>query len=164
MVEKNGFDEHKWKVKIYDEENKAFGHLYCVECHVQYSAKDKSENLVSIKNVFGNFKHKHIKTGQHYENYCRKRGIQQSASMKKNILEPVVYDHESEIQARKDIVTRLNKEHEGTKSPFEITGDNVPGPAKAFLHKVRCVVCFHSMELVPRMKNLEHNLLTHLAS
>lgn len=160
----NGFEDHGWRVRTWDEDSTVFGHLQCLECRVHYGAGANAGKGKFVKNLFNNFKFKHIKTDKHYSSYLLKRGIASQDTTKQDVITSVVLDHAAEIAKGEEIVKRLNDVYDGPKPPFTVTFPQTLGVIKAFLYKVRCTYCSHSFELVPRMKNLEHNLLTHLGS
>ncbi|CAM6127583.1 unnamed protein product [Calypogeia fissa] len=156
-----------YTIKSFDKNGKVVVLVHCGECHTNTggSKKDKMDKA-SIKSCFTNFRHHHMQSAKHMGAMAKNRGetvtsaeVKRQARAAQEHSKCVLDEHIAIVDEINSAQSQLNG-----SCPFEIRGDTLAEDVELSKFKVFCNVCFEHMILVPRQKNLQSNLESHVNS
>ncbi|CAM6101772.1 unnamed protein product [Calypogeia fissa] len=156
----------EWVVKSFDQKEKVVVLISCGECHSSMSCEKKGQlDKGSLKNCFNNFRNNHMGTAKHLGAMAKNRGESLTSAELKQKVKPAGENNKRVLGEHIAIVDDINSSQTASSiesAPFKILGDTSVESPKLSKYKIFCNVCCEHMVLVPRQRNLQANLDSHL--
>lgn len=163
-------EDMDWCVKSSDKNGAVVVGLWCGECQTNSNASIKGAvvDKTSIKTCFANFRNGHMPTSKHVNAMAKNRGERiDSTELKRRVqassetAKQVLGEHVAIVD---EINSSQSSESSAGTAPFEILGQLDAENIELSKFKIFCNICCEHMILVPRQRNLQSNLQSHVNS
>ena len=161
-----------WCVKSYDKSGTVVVGIWCGECQSNSNASRKGAivDKASIKTCFANFRNGHMVTSKHINSMAKNNGETLDSNELKRRVKAASETAKQVLDEHIGIVQQVNSSQstESTgqstvgSAPFEILGQVDAENIELSKFKIFCNVCCEHMILVPRQRNLQTNLESHV--